>query len=487
MNDFWQDNKKKHHKEKTQDKKRISLDGIKIKRNPTIEPQPIRKKSSLSLRPKSKLKSLLNLKINLRKKKLWLFSTLILIFLSFLIIGSFCLTTAAKNKLDVLKLFKNGKYLVLFQNNAEMRPSGGFIGSFAVIELNNFKLKNIRFNTNIYKLDQDYTSSHIIAPPTPLATIDKGKWSLRDANFAASFTDAAKDIEWFYNQETGESVDGVIALNASVVSDLLKITGPIKLANYDTEISADNFFTELTLQIEKNYYKNSVNRDLNEPKSILKDLFPELANRLFKENKIELVKFIYQEIQEKQILFYSNSETIEQAILAQNWGGEVQPSQGDYLSVINANIGGGKSSLNVVESLNYNAKSSSDGIVSDLKITRTHKGKNVWPDGVNLNYMRVLVPLGSSLNFVKLNNKDITTLIQSGEEAGKTYFAINTETRPGSSDVIELKYLLPLKDNDYQLLVQKQPGNLGDNLTIKFNDELLFDGILDTDKIIKTF
>lgn len=490
MNEFWGGLElKKERKEPLKNKKKtINIDGIsnigKKRQAQTVQKNIISDKKPIT----SKTSDLLNHNRSSKKNfKLWTAIILSIAFVFSLAFGGFWAVNASQNELNILKLFGNGKYLVLLQNNAEMRPSGGFIGSFAVVTLSGFQVKNIDFNSNIYKLDQAYMSQHVIAPPKPITTVSE-KWTLHDANFTVSFPDSAKTIEWFYNQETGDNVDGVIAVNASVARDLLTMTGPITLNGYNTTITSDNFFTTLTTQIEQTYFQTSANRDLNEPKSILKDLMPVLVQKTLAQNKTELLRKLISEIKEKQILFYSNDSNIENSILAENWGGEVQTTNGDYLAINNANLGGGKSSLNIKESLSYKVTKADKNQVGNLTITRTHGGTNVWPDGVNKNYMRVLVPNGASIITASLNDKDITSTIATGDEAGKTYFALWTQTVPGTSDVINLQYNLPqsISTSNYQLLVQKQPGNLGDPLIVRYSDQLLFDGTLNQDQNLKS-
>lgn len=477
MNDFWE-TKKDSRSEPVNHKKLVNIDGIKIHRNialpATPPPPPVQPKKSRHIR------------FNLNVKKIAFYSCLfiVLVLVGTFSLSSYYLASASKDKINVLKLLNNGKYLVIFQNNAEARPSGGFIGSFATVEISNFQIKNINFNTNIYKLDQAYAANHVVTPPAPYQ-IFTDQWALRDSNFAVSFPEAAQKIEWFYNQETGDNVSGVIAINGSVVRDLLAITGPIKLDNYNSTISYDNFFTALTTEIEQTYYQNPQNRDINEPKSILKDLLPVLLNKLIATNKIEMLKKVYSEISDKQILFYANEQNIEQSILAENWGGEVQYTPGDYLQINNANIGGNKSSLSVKEALDYSVTQGDDSLVGNLALTRSHSGTMTWPDGINTNYSRILVPRGSKMIYAELNGKDITKQISTGEEAGKTFFALTFITAPGTSDVLKLKYSLPIAENNYQLLVQKQSGNLGDNLVVKYKAQILYDGILNADKTLK--
>lgn len=409
----------------------------------------------------------------------------LLVLLPIFLAASFWGMKTASAKLDLFRMFSSGRYLVLFQNNSEMRPSGGFIGSFAIVEFSHYQIKKIDFNSNIYKLDKAYTADHIIPPPTPLAEIAGGRWALRDSNFAVSFPEAAEKVEWFYNQETGESVDGIFVLNASVLKDYLQLTGPVTLTDPSTTISSDNIFTELTTQIEKEYYTTTENQQTNEPKSILKNMMPEILKRAQSQNKIDLGKFLLNQIETKQILFYVNDKSIEEAILVQNWGGKIQDFSGDYLHINVANIGGAKSSLNVSQKVDYEVENQQGLLFGDLTITRTHGGTGIWPDGKNRSWVKVLVPKGSTLKQAKLDGKDIMTKVEKGEEAGKDYFATWVLVAPGTSAVLHLNYLLPLSQDNYQLLMQKQSGNLGDEVKAIFEKRVLYNGVLNKDAVIK--
>lgn len=408
-----------------------------------------------------------------------------------LILGffSFVAFKELKNLYQILGLFRGGRYLVLFQNNAEMRPSGGFIGSFAVVEFADYKVKKIDFNTNIYKMDNAFTAANTVAPPKPLEQIAGGKWAMRDANFAASFPESALKTEWFLKQESSETTDGTIAINASVIQNLLKITGPIELKQYNTTISADNYFTELAGKIEKEYFYNRENWHQNEPKSILKDLMPLLFEKALKSSKIALIKLLSAELAQKQILLFSHDDAIQKAILVRNWGGAVWPSKSDYLFINNANITdttknknmGAKTSLKINESIDYAVKTENGKLAATLNLKRAHTGSYEWPDGVNYNWMRVLTPKGSVLRKAVLNNQDIKDGVETGEEAGKTVFGLWIETAPQTESVLQLEYVLPISAQNYHLIAQKQPGNLGDNLKVSFNGKILYNGVLKED------
>lgn len=426
--------------------------------------------------------------------KLW-FPILILagLVISFFVFGrlgaSFIL-----NKVEPVSLFHDGKYLILFENNAEIRSSGGFIGSYAVADIHNLEIENLSFNTNIIALDRQFSDKNFVQAPAPLAEFLKGQsWTLRDSNYDASFPEAAQDILSFYEKETNEHVDGIIALNAEVMVDLLKTTGPIHLDQYNLAISADNFYDVTQYQVEKAYFENPQNWVINEPKTFLKDLYPAIVKQALA-NKIGFLALLKRELNQKEIVFYFNDPAKEQIAVEQNWAGKIPTEQelkdlfetsqeADYLYINSNSYSGDKSSIKIKENLDYRVETRADGkMKADLKITRIHTGSYVWPDGPNDNWLRVFVPEGSMLLGAKLNEKDISGDVTVGVEAEKTFFGYQVFTNPGQANILDFSYLLPLKTDSYHLLVQKQPGVVGDQLTVLNQNELLYNGILDGDR-----
>lgn len=399
------------------------------------------------------------------------------------------------SKIKLVNLFKNGKYLVLFQNNAELRSSGGFIGSYAVVEVENFEVQKITFNTNIYTLDRAFAQNNFVEPPPALSRMLKGEtWALRDANYDASFPEAAQDISQFYQRETGDKIDGIIALNAKVVVDLLKMTGPINLNQSNLVITADNFYQETQYQVEKAYYDNPENWVLNEPKTILKDLYPEILNRALI-NKLAFFQLIKREIQTKEIIFYFNNHQKQAVVEKENWAGKVfsdselkkffpGTSGVDYLYINSNSYSGNKSSLSIKHDIDYKLQAiqenGQDVLRANLKISRIHTGSYEWPDGKNTTWMRIFMQPSSKFVDVKLNDKDISSGVEMGTENGKNFVGVEIVTEPGEINILELSYLIPDEKN-YHLLVQKQPGEIGNALTINFNGKLLYEGIVDRD------
>ncbi|MCX6765963.1 MAG: DUF4012 domain-containing protein [Candidatus Moranbacteria bacterium] len=392
------------------------------------------------------------------------------------------------------------KYLFLFQNNQEMRPTGGFIGSYGLMDINNGRIRRF-FVDGIFNPDGQLKDK--IVPPGPIQKISAA-WSLHDSNWWPDFPASARKAVLFYEKTGGPTVDGVITLTPTVMQKLLEITGPIEMSDYGVTIDSVNFIEAIQQEVEIDYDKEE-----NQPKKILSDLAPIILDRLFNlkdwKNMSQALNVFIEGLNQKQILLYSQNEKLERLISSQGWSGEILDTSKDYLSVINTNINGYKTDGVIEETIEHAADIQPDGsIIDTVTITRKHTGGNSqyeWWNKVNADYMRVYVPFGSklleaegqtrefteppldydTLNFrrdpdVQREEQDMDinqeTGIRTYEEAEKTVFANWTYVSPGETVVVKYKYLLPFRisfssdkpANSYSLLVQKQSGSIGSKL-----------------------
>lgn len=431
------------------------------------------------------------------------------------------------------------KYLFLFQNNQEMRATGGFIGTYGLLDISNGHIGKF-FIDGIFNPDGQLNEK--IIPPKPIQKMSAA-WSLHDSNWFPDFPLSAEKAIFFYEKTGGPTTDGVITFTPTVMQKLLEITGPIIMEEYDVVLDAENFIAKTQYEVEIDYDKEE-----NRPKKILADLAPIVLDKLLSTNDLAVTSktldILSQALDEKHILLYSRNSDLQKIISDLGWSGEILQTPKDYLSVVNTNINGYKTDGVVEESMEHQAEIKADGsIIDTVTITRKHSGGNSqyeWWNKVNANYMRVYVPLGSQLLEVEgqtreFNNPplDYAALefkrdadvekeesnIFIDEEAGtriyqdadKTVFANWVYVSPQETVTIKYKYRLPFKlkfdknnpADAYSLLIQKQSGSLGSrfNSEIKYpenyklewscpgelekgNRELKFDSDLETDKFI---
>lgn len=392
------------------------------------------------------------------------------------------------------------KYLFLFQNNSEMRATGGFIGTYGLVDISNGHIKKF-FIDGIFNPDGQLKER--IVPPFPIQKIS-ANWSMHDSNWFADFPVSAKKAISFYEKTGGPTADGVITLTPTMMKKLLTITGPIEMSEYDVILDSDNF-TELTQnEVEVEYDKQD-----NRPKKILSDLAPLVLDKLLSSKNVDTISrtvaVLLDGLNEKHILLFSENAELEKLISKQGWSGEVLNASKDYLSVINTNINGFKTDAVVDEKIEHQAEIQTDGsIVDTVKITRKHNGGNSnyeWFNKVNADYIRVYVPEGSKLLEVSGQTREIdkppvdydalgfkrdaeVVAQESGiqidensgtrvyQESGKTVFANWVYVSPQEDVTITYKYVLPFKlfqvevadeqpIDSYSLALQKQSGSVG--------------------------
>jgi len=396
--------------------------------------------------------------------------------------------------LEILGHKQAKKYLLVFQNNSEIRPTGGFIGTYGVLDLDEGQIKNLAVD-GIFNLDGQLYEK--IIPPKPIQKISTA-WSAHDANWFADWPTSARKIMWFYEKAGGATADGVISLTPTVIERLLKITGPIDMPVYGVTLAAENFLDVTQYKVEVDYDKK-----LNQPKKILADFTPLFLDKLWQvwpDRYQEIIKILADALAEKHILFYFSDEDLEKTFVQQGWGGEVLATEKDYLMAVNTNINGFKTDKMVEQKIYHQAQVQKDGsIIDTIKITRTHHGGQSqydWYNKVNADFLRVYVPLGSQLisaqgqtpeSYVppvdyqaqgfkadaEVAAQEAGTVVDQSsgtqifEESGKTVFGNWVYVSPGQTTEITYQYRLPFKldlsaaNTSYSLLAQKQSGSLG--------------------------
>lgn len=418
---------------------------------------------------------------------------------------------------NILGVNQDKRYLLVFQNNSELRASGGFLGSYALLDIRDGKIKNLEIPGG-GSYDTEGGMNVRVVAPRPLWLVNT-LWHFWDANWWPDWPKTAKNLMWFYEKSGGPTVDGVISLTPDVIEGLLEITGPIDLqAEYGLVIDSNNFWESVQKIAE---YKNLVNdhpeefsdtiisstvinsnlpikqglenNSNNKPKKIIGDLTIKileiLPNKLNKENLLKILSLFEKNVSAKQILFYSAEETLQKELVNHGWAGEIKDTKGDYLLVVNTNIAGQKSDKKMREAIEHFSEVAINGeIINTVKITRAHTGyKNEFLSGVrNVDWLRVYVPLGSELisanGFIEpdaeylqarpesyweesalLKNEnsaiiDPVSKTSIYQDDNKTVFANWLMVDPGESQTVIIKYRLPFKffseKNDKNFLEQ---------------------------------
>lgn len=389
--------------------------------------------------------------------------------------------------------------LLMFQNPSEIRPGGGFLGSYGDLTVRDGTMQKLDVR-DIYDPDGQLADAY----RSPEAFGDWTEWKARDANWFFDFPTSAEAVLSLLEaskmyENYGVKFDAAIAVNIEVIEALLATTGPVELPEYDLTITEENFLREVQREVEQ-----SADKAAGKPKRILQTLAPALLERLGNmegERTRDFLERLGKHYDRRDLMFYARESKLERFIREAGGDGGIYALPGgfwgNYLAVVNANIDGKKSDAVVAEKVVAFVDVATDGSsLTDLSITRTHRGdlaRELFWRATNRNYMQIYAPPSSELVLMKgndpapkgteLTERDIEQLypaekiiektkrflsgfqVWSMEAFGKRVFATWMNVAAGKSRTLELRYqtpgrtgLTPKVGDVYTFVYERQSG-----------------------------
>jgi hypothetical protein len=351
-------------------------------------------------------------------------------------------------------------FLLLFQNRDELRPGGGYIGSFGVLKTKKGKIVFVdTHDTNVF----DSRIATQVDPPKPMRDwLGVEDLELRDSNWSPDFKINAEQADYFYHLEGGqEKLDGVIALSSELLPSFLEIVGPVEIEGYPGVYNSENAVEQLEYQVEKGYSNQGIEE--GKRKYIMKEMSKSIikkAQALSWPEKKRLLNRMEKHLNEKDILIYFKDSKLQQRVRNLGWSGEIKNiKDSDFLMMVDANLGARKSDAVIERTFEYTVDFRQKKPVAELKIKYTHKGRvrDLLTEDYRT-YLRILTPSKSWL----YNTEGLQPLefIDFDKIAGLKSFGIFHKVNLGKTKVVEFRYSLPeeFMFENYQLFIQKQSG-----------------------------
>ena len=372
---------------------------------------------------------------------------------------------------DLLGQTDEKKYLILFQNDKELRPTGGFITFYSIFRINQ-GIIHVDTSGDIYKLDNSI-SYHPAAPEIIARYLPKvGTWNIRDSNLSPDFLVSMNDFNTFYaTSSLKEKVNGIIAIDTDVLVHTLDILGGVTVdgTTYTSKTDARCNCPQVVYALESQA-DQPVNYVKSDRKAVVGDLLFAILQTALKSSPKQywgpLIQVGIKDIQEKHILFDIYNQDAQNGIQALNWAGQIKSFTGDYLTINDANFGGAKSNMYVTQSVLVNYDVASGGEITKT-LTITYRNPQPYSDcnlehgGLCLNatlrdFQRIYVPKGSSL----VSSKGSEVKVITKDDLGKTTFQSFLTVNPLGKASIIYTYKLPFKvtNGSLPVLIQKQPG-----------------------------
>lgn len=387
-------------------------------------------------------------------------------------------------------------YMILFQNDYELRANGGFIGSYGVINVKDGQL-DFRFQ-DIYVPDGQIPGH--VDPPLPIQEAFKqGFWKLRDADWYPDYPTSAQNIRWFMREGGEKDPDFLITLNFKTVEEVLKILGPIEIPEFQAKLSPQNFYQVLQSQAETNFFAGSTQK--RDTLASAGKAFLQKIQNSSAEQKKQIALLLFEQVTNRNILIDAKDPQIQSIFEDLGFNGSLH-YQGcgneclsDHLSIISTNLGANKANCCTQSSTVHTITRESNQIKHQIEIqfTNTSRIENPSPPdffgGNYINFIRFYLPPDAA--FVDIHNTPTlpmhtplypvpykqgtqSTLIQTTRFGFKEIGFFHT-TRAGTVSKLKLTYFLPIAENKtIGLFIQKQNGVVQSPTSIlTFKDNLI--------------
>jgi hypothetical protein len=369
-------------------------------------------------------------------------------------------------------------YLVLFLNNTEMRPGGGFIGVYGTVRVTGGHVEVLKVEgTEI--LDNQSSHVNVPVPPTPLSQYLKvSGWYFRDSNWSPDFSESSKQGLALYARENGVAagdIDAVIGVTATVLEELMKKTGPFTINGIT--FTPENVIEELEHEVEYKFVDRGISR--SDRKGIIEPFMLAIIDKLKSDvlrHPFEYRTLAEKLLHEKHIVLFALDPSIQNTLREHSADGSMVDTNGDYLMWVDANLGALKTDHAITRTLSYTIQSRVSA-AGDQYYEATATMKYVhslpfdWRTSRYRTYARVFVPQGSEL-ISTVGSSATDQSVESGVEKNKQWFGTFVSVEPLTTQSVSFTYRLSdaiekiIDEGLYTLLVQKQIGLVGGSLTL---------------------
>ncbi len=401
-------------------------------------------------------------------------------------------------------------YLIIAQNEDELRATGGFLSLVGTLILDKGQLVELTFEDS-YKIDN--FKRHYPDPPAQLSRYMLAYiWVFRDANWSPDFPTAAQDMVKLYNISHELSVDGIITLDQTFLKKVVAALGPISVEGWDEPATGNNVI-KLVRQSWNVHTLPSANNESDavkidpkwwrQRKSFTGNLVKALRHRLESEpdsvNWLALTKAGFTAFAEGHVQIWMADEALQAFIQKQGWSGAILSPEQDYVFIVDTNMGFNKVNAVVKRAIHYRVDlTEPTQPQAHLSVQHHNQSRGSGPcqhqprygktyqdliQRCYWNYLRVYVPPQSQLTKARphalsgdflLNGQDEPARIEPlPSEMAKTVWGTLLMVPRGETLQTDFSYHLPpqvVKRQEaswhYQLVFQKQAGTQADQVRV---------------------
>ena len=368
-------------------------------------------------------------------------------------------------------------YLMLFANDMELRPGGGFIGSFGLAKFKDLSLEEIKIY-DVYDADGQL-KAHIDPPEAIRNYLNQPHWFLRDSGFSPDFLENYSQAKFFLEKELNlNDFAGAVLFTTSSVKNLLEAFDNILVPDYNEIVNSQNFYLKAQVYSEKNFFPGSIQK-----KTFLGSLLKSVLLNLDKISVKTLISEFKKSLDEKKLVIYSDSPKIQKILDSFYWSGRliepacpksVENCISDFIFPVDANLGVNKANFFITRLINLKIFLENENTLKHyLSIQfKNESPSEVFPGGNYKNYFQLYLPKNTTIKSI---TKDGTLVEDYSQKISGEFNIIGflVEVKVKKTVEIKVNYDVEAKlfkgRNILQLIFQKQIGSSNSDLVLKFN------------------
>lgn len=374
-------------------------------------------------------------------------------------------------------------YLVLAQNNDELRPAGGFIGTYGMLVVRDGEVVAKEFDSAQSPLLNPPSEPCPSTNPSWWVQLKNPVWACWDAHWTGDYPTLARHAKWFYDHGGNQyaPVDGVVALDLTAVELLLNALGPVSVPGYEEVVTGSN------LRSVAYYYRGTGGGSPHKKfvGSVFKAVIERNLAQLTPERVTALLGAMREAVAGKHLLLYFTDPNLQGYAARLGADGAIRPASGDYLYVVDTSMQG-KVYNSISRQLEYYGRINLDGsVLGEATVTWTFPQEAATSDPaiVDLAENSGMMPWLRTMSriYVPEASKWFSTDASAGlayptyfaTEGGKLLIGRQVDVRVGETRQLRYKYQVPVavrsegEQSVYQLLVQKQPGTKDTPLRVR--------------------
>lgn len=303
---------------------------------------------------------------------------------------------------DLLGVDERKRYLILLQNEGEIRGTGGWISSYAVLGLEGGQIREL-YVDDVYNADGmlETQGKEYNAPKSMQEALSLEQWSFSMVNWDPDLSNTMYSAEQFIaDMGKGNDIDGLITIDVSLLQKLLDKWGGIEVSGETELVTSENIYSKI-FEMHTSFTPGSSRKS-----TFLANLADEVIKKILSSGTSEydeIAEVILESLDEKHIQMTFKNPDAFNYMNFNNWAGSLETGDEGAPISIDWNWGANKANLYIKKNHNLAITIKDENQMTfKYSISIQNESKNdEYPEGEYVNYLRIYLPLDAQILSIK--------------------------------------------------------------------------------------